>query len=659
MYAHERSLVQRMVNRPFALIGVNSDPLEKAQDALERENITWRSFFNGGTTGGPISQAWGVRAWPTIYVLDHAGVIRFKNVRGEAMDKAVDELMEEALKALVENVKSQDPAVRGLAAFRLGRYAVPDAVATLSPLLADSDATVQQRAAVGLALLGQPLEALLTQIRAAASDADAEVRIGSLGALAKAKDASSVSLAVQALQDPIIAVRIGAIQALGQLADPTTVPALGKMVEDAKSSVAREAAYALAAMNVPESAELLKTLAAKSDHPARVWIAVALHRIDPAGTDARIKALMADQDALTRRRTVTVLPDLKDYDPTEVFIAALEDADNTVSKAVRAFLAQSQSPKAQEALKQFYVARVDKLVPVLGDPDVRARSKAQSDLFDLGPDVAPLLMERLLQAKDDVVAASLATVVAPMRNPQVLPTVVAQLRNTELSDNRRAAFEVFARYFREELGTEALELAKNDAPDLRLSGVRILSSTFDDRGPPVLKAALPDNDLRVRVCAAVGLSRLKDAEALAVLKDLAKNADRAIQQQAVAGLANYDEETALPPILELVTGDDPALRIVAFSTLARFKSPKVTAVIVEKAAADERLQRLALSVLGQQGTADAARALGEFLKNDDMTIRRQAEQALSRIRLPEAQKILQEYRQQQAEQEKAEADAGK
>ena len=42
--------MQRLANRPFVLIGVNSDPLEKAREALERENITWRSFFNGGST---------------------------------------------------------------------------------------------------------------------------------------------------------------------------------------------------------------------------------------------------------------------------------------------------------------------------------------------------------------------------------------------------------------------------------------------------------------------------------------------------------------------------------------------------------------------------------------------------------------------------------
>ena len=36
-----------------------------------------------------------MRGWPTIYVLDAKGVIRYKNVRGEAMDQAVDTLLAE------------------------------------------------------------------------------------------------------------------------------------------------------------------------------------------------------------------------------------------------------------------------------------------------------------------------------------------------------------------------------------------------------------------------------------------------------------------------------------------------------------------------------------------------------------------------------------
>ena len=100
MYPHERSLVKRLENEPFALIGVNSDANREAlKKVMQKEEITWRSFWDGGNTEGPIATKWNVQGWPTIYVLDGEGRIRFKNVRGAAMDKAVDELLAEAKKA--------------------------------------------------------------------------------------------------------------------------------------------------------------------------------------------------------------------------------------------------------------------------------------------------------------------------------------------------------------------------------------------------------------------------------------------------------------------------------------------------------------------------------------------------------------------------------
>ncbi|MBL9078289.1 MAG: hypothetical protein JNL08_12340 [Planctomycetes bacterium] len=97
MIPHERSLVERLQNRPFALLGVNSDKDKSYYQQQAKElGVTWRSFWNGPKgTGGPISSRWNVNSWPTIYVLDHKGVIRFKNVRGEAMDQAVDQLLAE------------------------------------------------------------------------------------------------------------------------------------------------------------------------------------------------------------------------------------------------------------------------------------------------------------------------------------------------------------------------------------------------------------------------------------------------------------------------------------------------------------------------------------------------------------------------------------
>ena len=96
MYPHERSLVKRLERSPFALVAVNSDESpEVLRAAQEREGLTWPAFFDGGLIGGPIATRWGVTGWPTIFVLDAAGVIRFKGVRGEDMDRAVDGLLAE------------------------------------------------------------------------------------------------------------------------------------------------------------------------------------------------------------------------------------------------------------------------------------------------------------------------------------------------------------------------------------------------------------------------------------------------------------------------------------------------------------------------------------------------------------------------------------
>jgi len=97
MYPHERSLVKKLADKPFTIIGVNSDKdLDEIRGIVKEKNITWRSFWNGPEgTSGPISKKWNVSGWPTIYIIDAEGKIRFKNERGPAMDKAITELLAE------------------------------------------------------------------------------------------------------------------------------------------------------------------------------------------------------------------------------------------------------------------------------------------------------------------------------------------------------------------------------------------------------------------------------------------------------------------------------------------------------------------------------------------------------------------------------------
>ena len=97
MYPHERKFVQELSGLPFALIGVNSDrDIETAREAVLDDPLPWRNFWNGPLgRSGPISKQWNISAWPTFYLIDGKGVIRYKGVLGDDIRVAIETLMEE------------------------------------------------------------------------------------------------------------------------------------------------------------------------------------------------------------------------------------------------------------------------------------------------------------------------------------------------------------------------------------------------------------------------------------------------------------------------------------------------------------------------------------------------------------------------------------
>jgi thiol-disulfide isomerase/thioredoxin len=99
MVPHDKALAQRLARKPFVLLGVDSDEdRAHVKKVLEEKGIHWRSWWDGGSKAGPIARQWnvsGLWGWPTIYILDGQGVIRYKYLRGQAMDDAVDHLLKE------------------------------------------------------------------------------------------------------------------------------------------------------------------------------------------------------------------------------------------------------------------------------------------------------------------------------------------------------------------------------------------------------------------------------------------------------------------------------------------------------------------------------------------------------------------------------------
>lgn len=97
MLPEERELVARLKDKPFTLLGINSDESRSALTKIVAdEKITWPNIYDGPAGEGPIAKQWNVFGWPTIYVLDQKGVIRHRDLQGKKLDEAVDKLLQES-----------------------------------------------------------------------------------------------------------------------------------------------------------------------------------------------------------------------------------------------------------------------------------------------------------------------------------------------------------------------------------------------------------------------------------------------------------------------------------------------------------------------------------------------------------------------------------
>jgi hypothetical protein len=88
--------VKRLADKPFVLLGVNSDEDREAlKRTLLEEQITWRSWWDEGNIDGPIHTTWQIQERPAIHILDDKGVIRYKNILPEEVDAAIERLLVE------------------------------------------------------------------------------------------------------------------------------------------------------------------------------------------------------------------------------------------------------------------------------------------------------------------------------------------------------------------------------------------------------------------------------------------------------------------------------------------------------------------------------------------------------------------------------------
>jgi thiol-disulfide isomerase/thioredoxin len=116
---HHQALLKRLEGKPFAIIGIDSE--EKDREAVQKvcidKGITWRSFWDGDNTKTAIASTWNVNAWPTLYLLDSKGVIRYKGelLRSSGVRETKEgkrepfRYLDDAVDALMKEITPKEP----------------------------------------------------------------------------------------------------------------------------------------------------------------------------------------------------------------------------------------------------------------------------------------------------------------------------------------------------------------------------------------------------------------------------------------------------------------------------------------------------------------------------------------------------------------------
>ena len=99
MLPHEKALVKRLQDKPFALLGINNDgPAEEVLPRFQKEGITWRNAIEPEKDS--LASRWNVSGYPNLYLIDAQGVIRHHwlgSPGDEVLDQKIDELVAEAM----------------------------------------------------------------------------------------------------------------------------------------------------------------------------------------------------------------------------------------------------------------------------------------------------------------------------------------------------------------------------------------------------------------------------------------------------------------------------------------------------------------------------------------------------------------------------------
>jgi cyclophilin family peptidyl-prolyl cis-trans isomerase/HEAT repeat protein len=467
------------------------------------------------------------------------------------------------------------------------------------------EALVGQLAAILAAADARRFDAAL--FRDAFAHPNPAVRRQAVLAASRIGDSAAIDLLVPVLRDTSATVRAAAAFGLGLLKDARALPALVQVVRAAppgdQGPPELEAVTAIAKIGGDDGARALADILVSSS-PAAGTALLEAWRLGARAPVAQLVTFADDPDLATRWRALYSLGRLRAPAGAARLVAALADRE----PSVRAIAARGVSKALLDSARLEPRAAVDRLRPLLTDPDGHVRINALRALGSfrdsaLASSVVPLVGDRTVG-----VAVQAETTLGVLGGSAAVAALQARLTSSVFALRRQAA----------------IALAQADSA----AGVRVAT------------ALASENDWRWRSVAAEAFGA---ARARAPLETQLGDADGRVVAQALQALQRIvpAADSALPVrARRLLAHADPGVRSVAADLLGRRPDAEDVDRLVEAYRRaegdpfnDARLS--AVSALGAIAAASptgrlrvAARFVAGVPRPDDYLVRRLAADTL-------------------------------
>jgi HEAT repeat protein len=221
-----------------------------------------------------------------------------------------------------------------------------------------------------------------------------------------------------------------------------------------------------------------------------------------------------------------------------------------------------------------------------------------------------------------------------LRTPTVLPSLRAFLKKEKdplvaLTIARALAAAG------EKPGLAYLKARLNDQREQVRDSVAGLLGTLDDPSvTPLLRAALnTDPSAVVRTTAAASLVHFKDPSGLPLVQEALDDIDFRVRLAAAISLSRMDYATAKPLVIKALNSQDPLVRTHAFKVVGENADYEMAALVTEAISreTDRYVKSQALWTLGQIGSAEVIPLLVDLLAEEREEVRHSSAEALVMI----------------------------